>query len=123
MKKMKFLPILLAATLIGSLALNIRLLRSTQQLNLDSLKWAVKLRFIKYEELKDGKIQLLKHENGGIEYSEFFEETQSKNQKELFKRIGPTYSIFGLAWPKEQDLVAPLRGFRKKLLIAPLSLN
>lgn len=97
MKKTKFLPILLAAALIGSLALNIGLLRSAQQLNLDSFKWAIKSQFIKYEELKNGKIQLLKHENGGIEYSEFLGESQSEKQKELIKRIGPTFSIFGLA--------------------------
>ena len=97
MKKRKIFPILLAATLIGSLALNIGLLRSTQQLNLDSFKWAVKSQFIKYEELKNGKIKLLKHENGGIEYSQFLSESQSNNQKELIKRIGATFSIFGLA--------------------------
>jgi glucose/arabinose dehydrogenase len=97
MKKKKFLSISIVSALVGSLALNIGLLNSTQQLNLDSLKWAVKSQFIKYDELKNGKINLLKHDNGGIEYSEFFEESQSKNQKELIKRIGPTFSIFGLA--------------------------
>ena len=97
MKKRKFLLILIAAALIGSLALNIGLLRSAQQLNLDSFKWAIKSQFMKYEELKNGKIELIKHENGGIEYSEFLTEGQSGNQKELIKKIGPTFSIFGLA--------------------------
>jgi hypothetical protein len=97
MSKKKSLAILLAATLLISLALNIALLRSTQQLNLDSLKWAVKSQFIKFEELKNGKIDLIKHNNGGIEYTEFLGDSQSENQKELIKRIGPIFSIFGLA--------------------------
>jgi hypothetical protein len=49
MKKRKFLSISIVVALVGSLALNIGLLNSTQQLNLYSLKWAVKSQFIKYE--------------------------------------------------------------------------
>jgi glucose/arabinose dehydrogenase len=97
MSKKKFLAILLVATLLISLSLNIALLRSAQKLNLDSLKWAVKSQFIKFEELKNGKINLIKHNNGGIEYSEFLGDSQSENQKELIKRIGSIFSIFGLA--------------------------
>ena len=72
-------------------------MRSSQQFNLDSLKWAVKSQYIKYQEIKNGKIELITHENGGIEYSDFFGKNQSDKQKELIKTISPTFSIFGLA--------------------------
>jgi hypothetical protein len=86
-----------ALTLILSLVLNVNLLRSSHQLNLESLKWAVKSQFIKYEDLRNGKIDLITHTSGGIEYSKFLHQDQNDSQKELIQATGAIFSIFGLA--------------------------
>lgn len=97
MRRRKIITISVVVILAFSLIVNIGFLKSSQQLNLESLKWAVKSQFIKYEEIKNGKIKLITHKNGGMDYSEFLGKNQIQNQKELIRTIGPTFSIFGLA--------------------------
>ena len=97
MRRRKIITISVVVILAFSLIVNIGFLKSSQQLNLESLKWAVKSQFIKYEEIKNGKIKPITHKNGGMDYSEFLGKNQIQNQKELIRTIGPTFSIFGLA--------------------------
>jgi glucose/arabinose dehydrogenase len=97
MRRKRYISIILTVLLISSISLNVGLLKSSNQLNVESLKWAVMSQYIKYQDLKNGKIQLINHKNKGIEYSKFLNEDQNDSQKELIKAVGANFSIFGLA--------------------------
>ncbi len=82
--------------LVGSMILNVGLLKSANKFNLDSLKWTLKSQFLKYKEIQNGKIPLITNPSGGIDYSRFLDSQNNDAQTYLIKNIGSNFSIFGL---------------------------
>jgi len=96
MDRRKYFRVFFVLMLALSLLSNVALLRSSNQFNLDSLKWAIKSQFVNYQEFKDGKIPLLKLPKGAIDYSNFLNSSQDDQQIDLIKSVGSNFSIFGL---------------------------